>query len=168
MAGERAAQALAKLRTEVERTSVRDVAQRMGVTITDLKHVLKGREVWPPKVLVARVRTLLGEPASTEVDWLAALRAEAEQSSQRDVAGRLGVSQTQVSQVLNGTYKYSTEQLQVRVRALLLNATVRCPVLGEIKKSRCEEQQGLPWRASSPEALKLYVTCPTCPNRSPD
>lgn len=101
-----------------------------------------------------------------EADWLAWLRAACERDTQREVAERLKVSPAMVNQALKGTYRGNLAQLENRVRGELMNEKVGCPVLWEISKARCEEEQRRPFRMSSHLTVKLFVTCPTCPRRT--
>ncbi|WP_111747644.1 XRE family transcriptional regulator [Salinisphaera orenii] len=105
-----------------------------------------------------------------EPDWLAALRAEANRTSQARSGQRLGLSGSTVNQVLKGTYNGDLSRVQGLVEGELMAATVDCPVLGELARNRCLEYQRRPLAATNPTRVALYHACQTCPNnqnRSP-
>ena len=66
--------------------------------------------------------------------WIVALAEECDRSTQGRVADRLGISAAVVNQVLGSVYKGRLDRVEARVSGELLNATVLCPVLGEISK----------------------------------
>lgn len=105
-------------------------------------------------------------------DWLEALRAACATSSQRLVADRLRAaggkfpSQAVVSQALKGKYigARGLLRLEQRVRGELMSETLRCPVLGDISKRRCQDEQQRPFAATTPQRVRLFVACKSCPN----
>lgn len=97
-------------------------------------------------------------------DWMNTLRKACESTSQREVADRLGVSPSALSGVLKGKYAASTSNFEKRVRGVLMNEKVRCPVGGVISKKLCQDQQGRPFIGTSPLRVMLSKTCPKCPN----
>lgn len=101
----------------------------------------------------------------SEHDWIEALRAECERTSQAKTAARLGVSSAMVNQVLRGRYRGKTDNLETRVRGELMRATVDCPVLGEISTRQCLDEQSRPFAATNPLRIRLYRACRACPNR---
>lgn len=109
------------------------------------------------------------EPAATfettEPDWVAALRAEAQRTSQVKAGARLSVSGSTVNQVLKGVYRGDLARIQGLVEGELMHATVDCPVLGELPRNRCLENQRRPLAATNPTRVALYHACQTCPNR---
>ena len=98
-------------------------------------------------------------------DWIDVLRAACEASSQTKVARRLAVSAALVNQVLRGRYKASLTRLEARVRGELMRETLSCPVLGEISKRRCQDEQRRPFAATNPQRVALYGACRTCTHR---
>lgn len=97
--------------------------------------------------------------------WIVELAEECDRSSQGKVAKRLGVSATVVNQALQNAYTGRLDRLEQRVRGELLRETVQCPVLGEITKRECLDHQSRPYEATNPMRVKLFQTCPRCPNR---
>lgn len=100
-----------------------------------------------------------------ETDWLDALAAECKRTSQQRAGQRLGVSGSTVNQVLKGTYKGDLPRIQGLVEGALLHATVECPVLGELPRNRCLENQRRPFQATNPTRVALFQACPTCTHR---
>lgn len=101
-----------------------------------------------------------------DADWIAALRAECQRTSQARTAARLGVSAAMVNQVLRGRYQGKTANIEARVRGELMRATVECPILGEISTRQCLDEQSRPFAATNPIRVLLYRACRTCPHRS--
>ena len=93
------------------------------------------------------------------MSWLAILRCECESTSQARVAKRLGVSQATISQVLKGTYGANTTHVEARVRGSFMGETLVCPVLGEISKLRCQEEQRRPFAATTPQRVAVFRAC---------
>lgn len=107
----------------------------------------------------------------SESDWVAALRSEVENTSQKAAARRIGYSPSVVSQVLKGIYGGENggdlEAVEESVRGAIMGATVECPVIGEIPRNRCIEHQRRTsnFAATNPTRVQLHRTCPVCPNR---
>jgi len=76
----------------------------------------------------------------------------------------LGVSPTTVNQALKGAYKGSLKNVEARVRGALMNATVDCPVLGEIPKNRCQDWQAKPKAFTNSFRRQMYKACRNCPH----
>lgn len=98
-------------------------------------------------------------------DWIDALRAYADEHGQKVAGIKIGYSNTVVSAVLKGTYKGDLKTVQQAVEGALLSVKVECPVIGEIPRDRCLENQKAPYAATNPTRVKLYHACPKCPNR---
>ena len=98
-------------------------------------------------------------------DWVGALAAEANRTSSQEAAVRIGYSPAVVSQILSNAYPGDVDRVAQKVRGALLGHRVICPVLGEIGKDICIEQQGKPFSSSSSMRVRLYHACKTCPNR---
>ena len=100
-------------------------------------------------------------------EWVIVMAEAADASSQADVGRKLGVSPAQVNQALRNTYAGRIDRLEARVRGELMNEKVGCPVLGEITKRRCLDEQrrnaGTPQNAVR---VELRRACRSCANRS--
>lgn len=92
-------------------------------------------------------------------DWLVVLEESCRASSQIRVARMLGVSSTVVNQVVNGKYPGSLEAVAERVRGVLMGQTHDCPVLGEISKRRCLDEQARDFAATNPVRVQLWRAC---------
>lgn len=97
-------------------------------------------------------------------DWVLALAAECDRTSQGRAAKRLGRSATVVNQVLNGAYKGRLEAIETRVRGELMRAVVICPVLGEISTRKCDDEQSRLKTSTNILRTLLRQTCPGCPH----
>jgi hypothetical protein len=101
-------------------------------------------------------------------DWVKALAAACDKSSQGTVAHELEISSAVVNQLLGRSYKGRVDRMESRVRGQYMKAVVDCPVLGEISTRDCQENQARargPFRATNPLRIALRKSCPTCPNR---
>lgn len=101
-------------------------------------------------------------PPSNQPDWLQVLAEECDRTSQSTVARRLNVSPAAVSQLLKGTYSADTTRMEDRVRGELMRETVPCPVLGDLGKRQCLDEQAKPYYAN-PLRSALFKACKSCP-----
>jgi predicted transcriptional regulator len=92
-------------------------------------------------------------------DWLVVLAEACAASSQIKVARMLGCSPTVVNQVVHGKYPGDIDRFAERVRGVLLGATHECPVLGEISKRRCLDEQVREFAATNPARVQLWKAC---------
>lgn len=81
------------------------------------------------------------------------------------VAERLGVSAAAVNQLLKGTYRGDIDSMEKRIRGEFLQATVRCPVLGELNAKDCLDEQRRKPMFTNPLRVRLARACAKCPNR---
>lgn len=96
-------------------------------------------------------------------DALQALKAACQATSQAEVARRLEVSDGTVSNALKGRYIGNVERMAERIRGTLLNATVACPVLGEISARICQDEREKPFQPNGPR-VRLWRACQKCPH----
>lgn len=105
-------------------------------------------------------------------DWVLVLAEECDATSQLKAAGRIGYSTSAVCNVLKR--KYGTENgfggdlqaVEQAVRGALLDATVICPVAGELPAHVCLDYQRQPFRSTNAQRVKLYRACRSgCPNK---
>lgn len=96
--------------------------------------------------------------------WIEVLRKACESSSQAAVARRIGYTSPVVNQVLAGTYPGNLQRVQAAVEGALMNATVDCPVLGEISRAQCIAWQRRPFTPTNPLAVRMYRACRNCPH----
>ncbi len=98
-------------------------------------------------------------------DWIAELARSCDDSSQNKVAKRIGYSAAVISQVLSHTYRGSMITVEQKVRGALMQETLECPVMGELSKDTCINNQRLAARgviATSSMRSRLYHSCPDC------
>lgn len=110
----------------------------------------------------AAARSAWGKAAP---EWILMLAECCDKQSQSAIAKRLGVSGSMVNQALKNTYAGRLDRLEERVRGELMNETVSCPVLAEITKRRCLDEQNRPHASTNAVRVELRRACPRCPNR---
>lgn len=102
-------------------------------------------------------------------DWKDVMRTACEQSSQAKIAKRIGVSAGLVNQVLMGSYKHPTRNLEERVKGELMGHCVECPLLGEINRRACIDLQARPLDVTNPTRVAIYRACRDgCPHALTD
>lgn len=98
-------------------------------------------------------------------DWVEELAAEATATSLKAAAKRIGYSDAVLSHVFSGSYSGDLARVEEKVRGALMGVTVMCPVLGEIGRDHCLDQQKMPFSATSSIRSKLYRACRSgCPH----
>ena len=90
------------------------------------------------------------------------LRRAVAESSQAQVARRIGRSPAAVNQVLKGIYAGDTDAVLERVSAEYGGAEVECPVMGLIALSHCIENRALAFRPTNHQRVKLWKGCREC------
>lgn len=96
----------------------------------------------------------------------AALQAAvAKFGSQVKVAEELHISSAVVSTLLKDKYPGNVEAMEQRIRGQFMAETVRCPVMGDLSKRNCLDNQALPQAFTNPVRAALGRACKTCPNR---
>lgn len=98
-------------------------------------------------------------------DWVQALAEEMSRTSGSAAAKRVGYSQAVLSTIISGTYRGNWQRVEEVVRGALMGACVMCPVLGEIGRDRCLDEQRQPFRATSSMRARIYHACRSgCPH----
>lgn len=100
----------------------------------------------------------------SEPQWLEALRRDVAASSQREMARRLGVNVSIISQVVRGLYPFQPHSLQAAVERHLMDSHVDCPAVGRIPTRACRRWQIRKHPTMDPIGQRIMATCPTCPN----
>jgi hypothetical protein len=101
-------------------------------------------------------------------DWVAELAIIADAEGLDGAGKRLGNTGSLVSGVINNKYGGNLGAVEERVRWALMSQTVDCPILGEIDRNRCLEEQQEPFRATSAFRAQLFHACRNgCPNARP-
>lgn len=97
-------------------------------------------------------------------DWIAVLAAHADRTGLKGAAERINYSVSAVSTVISAKYAGDLARVEAMVRGALMAETVDCPVLGEIGRDRCLQEQKEPFRATSAYRARLYHACRRCTN----
>lgn len=92
-------------------------------------------------------------------EWVRTLAEEATATSGTLAAGKIGYSPAVVSHVFANTYKGDIEAVEAKVRGALMGETVICPVLGEIGRNHCLDEQRKPRVATSSIRSKVWRAC---------
>ncbi|KKC27425.1 helix-turn-helix domain-containing protein [Sphingomonas sp. SRS2] len=107
-----------------------------------------------------RAETGWGKPLP---EWVRLLAAACDQSSQRDVAGKLGKSSAYVSRLISRTYTGDMAEAESLVRATYGSETVNCPVAGDIPLAGCRTNRRRKGAAVNLVHRLWARNCPTCP-----
>jgi hypothetical protein len=91
--------------------------------------------------------------------WVEALAREASQTTSAAASERIGYSGAVVSSVLANKYKGRLDKVEARVRGALMGETVNCPVLGDIARDRCLDEQKCGFSTSSSVRARIYRAC---------
>lgn len=115
-----------------------------------------------PEAVPGNLQTARDSWGAKPPAWIVALAEACDASSQSRVSVRLGISAAVVNQALKNTYAGRLDRVEERVRGELLRETVACPVLGEITKRECLDNQNRGYEATNPTRVKLFQTCRKC------
>lgn len=97
--------------------------------------------------------------------WVEELARAVNATSQGKVADRIGYSKSLISHVLSNGYTGDLSRIEAKVRGALMNETVGCPVLGDIGRDRCLDEQAKPFAATSSLRARLFRACrANCPH----
>lgn len=97
-------------------------------------------------------------------DAMDALLELKKHASQAEIARRLDVSDSTISNALKGRYIGNVEALAERIRGELLNQKVVCPILGEITSRICQDERKKPFHTANPMRVQIWRACKTCPH----
>lgn len=99
-------------------------------------------------------------------EWVIVLAMACDASSQSAVSERLGkgASTGVVNTVIQNKYTGRMDKVEARVRGELMNERVRCPVLGDITKRRCLDEQTRAYAATNAVRVELRRACRRCAN----
>jgi len=97
-------------------------------------------------------------------DWVAALARAADETSQNQVARRLGYTAPVVSLLLRQAYKGDLARIEELVRADLMQERRDCPALGEVRLTECLRHQDQARNPGSPNPLRTNMrrACNAC------
>ncbi len=98
-------------------------------------------------------------------DWVEELAKYATQKSSVLAAQKIGYSPAVLSHVFANSYRGDMGRVEAKVRGALMHECVECPILGEIGRHRCLDEQKTPFAATSSIRAKLYRACRAgCPH----
>ncbi|EGU34782.1 transcriptional regulator [Vibrio scophthalmi] len=100
------------------------------------------------------------------MSWLEALQTRANLVPLTVIAKEVGYSKSTISRVLNGSYGGDIEAVKHAVQDAYLFKKVECPLLGEIERKQCEQNQNRPFAATNPMRVQLHHTCKSCTYRT--
>ncbi|MGA0569619.1 hypothetical protein ACO2Q9_02740 [Variovorax sp. VNK109] len=105
-------------------------------------------------------------PVALPAEVKAALEAAVRRlGTQTRAAEELGVSAAVVNNLLKDRYLGNVATMADRIRGQFMAETVRCPVLGELSKRDCLDNQQRPLVFTNALRSRLFQACKTCPNR---
>lgn len=134
------------------------VAERIGFSIAAINRVLKGTYVAKPDNLLRALRD--STAAGPAGNWIQALRAECDRTTQGAAARVIGVGATTISQVLSGNYAAGTQRIERRVRGALMGETCTCPVMGDVSLRVCQDvQERQRGQGGNPQHAQAWFAC---------
>lgn len=83
-------------------------------------------------------------------DYIAVLAERCDETTQRAVGRILGFHASAVSKLINRNYEAGYDELEIKIRRVLMNVPVACPTFGEIPLASC-----LNIRRQKPERLDM-------------
>lgn len=98
-------------------------------------------------------------------DWVRLLAEACAASSQNQVAKRLGVSATLVSNVLAARYTGDMERIEDIVRGVYDRKVVDCPAMGELASDQCRKWRAKAAKGGTASAMVVIMrrACNRCP-----
>ena len=96
---------------------------------------------------------------SSAPDWVVVLAEEADRTSATAAARRIGYTGGVLSAVFRNAYKGDVRSVAGKVKGALLGHTVECPVLGEVRRDRCLDEQKKTFTGTSALRTRLYHAC---------
>lgn len=104
---------------------------------------------------LAKAREAWGAPP----DWIVELAQECNRTTAAKAAKRIGYSSAVISHVLARRYPGDIDRVAAKVRGALMGETVACPIVGEIGRDRCLNEQRMDNTGASSIRAKLYRAC---------
>lgn len=98
-------------------------------------------------------------------DWVLVLAENAEASSLNKVAKHVGVSASQLSQIITGKYAGRYDVARDAIRYHYMREVVACPMLGELASNVCTDWQAKArdFQPTSSHRVKMARACRGCP-----
>ncbi len=92
-------------------------------------------------------------------DWVGVLAEAARAHRRQLVALRIGYSTAVVSAVIRANYNGDLAKVEAKVRGAFMGETVACPILGELARDACLDEQARPFSTASSMRTALYRAC---------
>lgn len=92
-------------------------------------------------------------------DWVLVLAEQCDRTSQKKAGETIGYSNTVINQVLKKSYKGDLSAVEKSVRGAYLNATVFCPILGDLALHHCLRYQRAKYSPHNQLRVRLYAAC---------
>ena len=116
----------------------------------------------PKTNFAAKAAAAWGEAIPPEVRELAEY---ADRHSGAAAAKKIGYSPGLVSHLLAASYPGDLPTVMARIRGALMGEAVACPVLGEISRDHCLDEQKRPFAATNAARARVYRACRSgCPH----
>lgn len=98
--------------------------------------------------------------------WIDEMRELSKKHSQACIAREMNYSKSTINLVLNGVYKGDLNAVERAFKRAFGTEIIDCPVLGEIKASRCLSISERPYLPSNHLRIQLYQACKDCPKNN--
>ncbi len=110
------------------------------------------------------VQTAIVKWCGNPPDWVVALAAARDKSSNAKLSILLGFSAPTISQIINNKYlAKDRSNIERAVRGKLMHKKVECPILGEIDIQECHLNRiRMVTEIVNPIQTQLYHNCPNC------
>lgn len=92
-------------------------------------------------------------------DWVAELAREAGRTTSALAAKRIGYSGAVLSHVFANNYAGDIKRVEAKVRGALMGENVVCPIVGEIGRDRCLDEQKMGNTGASSIRTRLFHAC---------
>lgn len=97
--------------------------------------------------------------------WVREWALEGNRTNGARAAKKIGYSAAVFSHVLANNYQGDIARVEQKVNGALMGVTVSCPVVGEIGRDRCLDEQATPFTGASSIRAKLFRACRNgCPH----
>jgi hypothetical protein len=108
------------------------------------------------KSFLANAREAYGDALP---DWVEVLAKEADRTSGAATAKRIGYSGSVVTSVCKGAYGGDLGSVEAKVRGAFMGSVVNCPIMGEIPRDRCMNEQAKRHIGTSELRTALFHAC---------
>jgi len=92
-------------------------------------------------------------------DWIEEAAKLATQTTAAHAARRIGYSASVITTIFRGAYNGDLAAVEAKVRGALMGLTVECPVIGEIAKDICLNEQKKKHIGTSATRTALFHAC---------